>query len=204
MEQIEGQMDIFDFLKSISENSTNHPDNGKSVFIVILGDVMKVTVYQVIDDRYFCTDGDGYTVFYSDAIGNSVFFSEDEARKKAQSNLKELDFISAEEIERRTVKVKGFDFIRSEDGKNRHGFYAVLDNGYVYMDIPPYYDHIAVMTEKQADEALNNSVSRYKHEQNDKCSFKNMYKCNFKGTQKKGEWLFSEATFAEKLNKEYI
>jgi hypothetical protein len=207
MEQLKGQISIFDYLNELAaipqKEKTDDEPVYKRVYLVTLGDIVPAEVFKSMEHRYYCFgDDNSFAIFGEDDIGFNVFTSEQEAKDRAKSNLGGIDCLSSEMLRKMTVKVKGYKYIRSEDKKELYGFYAVLENGYIYLKLPPYYDHIAACTEDEADRLLQTLVSNYEHESDNRMEFKNMYRC--KQDIQKEMWLYTEAVFCEKLHKESI
>ena len=168
--QIKGQITIFDYLSSIGAKEIMSAclARGQTVFFVAREKVMTYEVYgfyDVYDEEsvVLVAKQQGTPLFRcvrTEDIGKTLFQTAKRAEEKALSN-SEKDFISAKEM-----KVKSFKaYVAKKPSKQRPkiltAFYAVLDNGYVYMK--DYYScgHLLSVSEKEAREMLEEQIRNY-------------------------------------------
>lgn len=168
--QIKGQITIFDYLSSIGAKEIMSAclARGQTVFFVAREKVMTYEVYgfyDVYDEEsvVLVAKQQGTPLFRcvrTEDIGKTLFQTARKAEEKALSN-SEKDFISAKEM-----KVKSFKaYVAKKPSKQRPkiltAFYAVLDNGYVYMK--DYYScgHLLSISEKEAREMLEEQIRNY-------------------------------------------
>lgn len=168
--QIKGQITIFDYLSSIGAKEIMSAclARGQTVFFVAREKVMTYEVYgfyDVYDEEsvVLVAKQQGTPLFRCvrmEDIGKTLFQTAKRAEEKALSN-SEKDFISAKEM-----KVKSFKaYVAKKPSKQRPkiltAFYAVLDNGYVYMK--DYYScgHLLSISEKEACEMLEEQIRNY-------------------------------------------
>lgn len=199
-----GQTSIFDFIKDLESEIKLHP--GEHVWKVLKGDIFE---YEVEDWTYTCGDGDRvYGLIYIDpedpnsefhtysrawnsALGESIFKSIEDAKKKAAENLNKYEHILAADINPK--RVVAYEIIAN--GYTSKAWYAELDDNLFYFNYGSMYYHIG--PEEEIKE-FNRKISSYKEltkyrstrELKDfKPKFENMYKCNH------DKWLYAGARY---------
>lgn len=168
--QIKGQITIFEYLASIGAREIMSAclARGQTVFFVARERVMTYEVYgfyDVYDEEsvVLVAKQPGIPLFRcirTEDIGKTLFETAKRAEEKALTNI-EKDFISVKEM-----RVKSFKaYVAQRPSESAPGvltaFYAVLDNGYVYMK--DYYScgHLLSITEKEARKMLQDQIRNY-------------------------------------------
>lgn len=199
--QIKGQITIFEYLASIGarEILSTCLARGQTVFYVQRERVEKYEVYgfyDVYDEESVVLVAKEpkiplFRCIRLEDIGTTLFETVRRAEEKALSNI-EKDFISVKEM-----RVKSF---KAYVAKTPNGlppgiltaFYAVLDNGYVYMK--DYYScgHLLSITETEARKMLEEQIRNYdlKAEETKKQPLlKDMYRVK----EKNSVWEYAES-----------
>lgn len=199
MEQLQGQIDIFQYLSSIEEKIEKKPvfKVGQKLYKVILGNITEYIIksfYDIHDGEDFGmtleTENGNKNCGYGYEIDQSLFKSYEKAQIAAAKNLKGMDVVFAEDMNITSQKV--FYYIRKCDGRKMYVYYAILDNGFVYTKDHYTYDHLMQRTEKEAFKNLEKQMASVSTEWIEEFALpyplKNMYRC-----EEGGKWLYTEA-----------
>lgn len=205
--ECEGQTDIFDFIKEPEPEILLAP--GEHVWKVVRGDILE---YEVEDWTYTCgkeKENRGYGLIYIDpekpdsdvrtysrawntTIGNTVFKSIDEAKKKAAENMKIYEHILASDMHPK--KIVAYEIIAN--GHRNVEWYAELDNDLIYFNYGCMYCHIGTKKEiKEFDKKISSykELTQYRSMRELKDfepRFENMYKC-----KDHENWLYAGARY---------
>ena len=201
MKGLEGQISIFDIFRQ-QEQVENEPpimlNIGQNLYVVEKGDVRIASVFD--EKSWLCGEGDrGYRLIFesgcygcawNSSIGNRVFFTEKDARDKAEEYLNTHEVLRAESI--RPVKTVAYTYTRSIDNMSLIAFYCELENGMVYMKEFMTFHHMIIPDKKQ------NAIKKFMEQQELKYSdvreieytpvFKNMYRI-----RQAYDWDYAEA-----------
>lgn len=198
MKQIDGQMDLFDYLTSLAkEKKDNVLMAGQKIYKVFLCNIKEYIIKSIYSmenrpDEYGMTleseDGSKSTG-YSWQVDRNIFLTLDKAEKKVKKEKGKYNVIYA--CDMHPVSWKVYYYIRKCDGRKMYMFYALLDNGYVYAKDHYTYDYLKKCSEKEALKHLMDQVQsineKWIEEPTLPHDFKNMYLCNH------GDWLYTEA-----------
>lgn len=203
---MDGQLSIFDFLntkKEISEPISLKA--GQVVFKVLRGDVIKC----LVDDRERWYIGEkvyGYNLveergcywsLMTSEIGNIFFLDRMEAEEKARQYLQSHEVILAEEIKKHVVEFHMYSYIRECDSREMVAYYAILDDGKVYIRGFMIYAHICQYESvEQARKAIKKNKDFSCCEEKPMIpKFKNMYRCKEKQNMNTDGWVYAEAEY---------
>lgn len=168
-QQMPGQISIFDYLREIQATIELQQQvlcKGQTVFLVDKGTIVKYEVYGI----YNVEDIETVVLIATDAtaalykhlplteLGNSLFESQKKAEEKLLEHLDQCNCIMASDM---NVKdFKAFTTVHKK-GSILTAFYAILDNGYVY--VKDYFScgHLMQITPKRAEELLQEQISSY-------------------------------------------
>lgn len=199
--QIKGQITILEYLASIGAREIMSAclAKGQTVFFVAREKVMTYEVYgfyDVYDEEsvVLVAKQPGIPLFRcikTEDIGKTLFETARRAEEKALSNI-EKDFIPVKDMRVRSFKAYVARTPVGTPPGFLTAFYAVLDNGYVYMK--DYYScgHLLSITEKEARDMLENQVRNYdfRAEETSKLPLlKDMYRVR----DKKSVWEYAES-----------
>lgn len=214
--QIEGQIDFFDYLASLSCSVNGKKDKkvleiGQKVYKVFLCNIKEYIVkniYPIEDDESYHglrleSPEDGKkTCELAENIGKKFFYSLADAEKIAKKTEKKVHVIYAKDLH--PVSWKVYYYIRKCDGYKMYMFYAVLDNGYVYAKDNYTFHYMKKCTEKEALDHLMRQVEGVAVEcvevENIPFPLKNMYQC----ADGSKNWLYTEAECSYVLGREPI
>lgn len=209
--QCEGQMDLFSFWqdeesveKDIVISDASELEVGQEVWMVIRGDIKK---YRIADEEpwdytgrlvYRLEHRNGcYWTMPVNEIGTIFFLDDKSAQRKASKYLQtHPDVILASWI--KPVETKVYSYIRDCDNREMFSFYAILEDGKVYIKNFMEYEHIIayknVETAKKTMKVKFFKQQAFEYEtpleRGLEPTFKNMYRC-----KSDNDWMYAEAEY---------
>ena len=168
-EQLPGQISIFDYLNEIRatiELQQTVLCKGQTVFIVDKGAIVKYEVYGMYDVEDIETvvliavdaSASRYKHLPVSELGISLFETQKKAEDRLLEMLDQCNCILASDMH--VKDFKAFTTIH-KTGALLTAFYAVLDNGYVYMKDFFSCGHLMQITPKRAEELLQEQLDSY-------------------------------------------
>lgn len=198
----DGQMNLMDFLQEEREEKLQNEiiKNGEIVFRVLKGDVLSLqceSSYSIGESeeetgyRMRNLENGGGDTVTSLQIGNTVFFSRENAQIEAEEFLDTHDVILAKDME--PAETFAWYYIRNVDGRKMTAFYTILSNGCLYVKGFMTYEHL--FFPENATKALKkfikenikgdlNKIDGYNPQ------LKNMYRC------KNSDWDYGESRYS--------
>lgn len=199
-QQLPGQISIFDYLREIQatiELQQQELCKGQTVFFVDKGAIVKYEVYGI----YNVEDVETVVLIAVDAtaalykhlplseLGNSLFESQKKAEDKLLEKLDQCKCIMASDMH--VKDFKAFTTVH-KTGALLTAFYAILDNGYVYMKDFFSCGHLMQISQKRAEELLQEQIDSYPYKSSplgDLPQLANMYKTTHPTSE---DWEYAE------------
>lgn len=196
MEQLKGQMSLFDIFKEENNESPVLLSPGQLVYLVIRGDVETYKVSEHSWDLWegkdrgydlLGIDGNSHNTTWNRNINEDTFLSHYDAVAKASDYINSNDCILSDDMYIKKLVAYKHTYLEKEIVE----WYAILDNDMVYFHYGCMYDHISSINEIAAFEKKVHENNYNIEEIFDyKPKFKNMYRCC-----KDCKWMYASAHY---------